>query len=84
VKFQKFLETMSKVIQDTPNIHLPTFKLIIKFFYSFLSNREKEKWLYRVNEITSHTTVQQTINKNLHINKIKALEKELNELKEVK
>lgn len=61
MRFQSFLETMNKAIQEKTEIHLPTFKYIIKSFYFFLSKTEKEKWKYMINVLTSYTNTQESM-----------------------
>lgn len=81
MRFQSFLETMNKAIQEKPEIHLPTFKYIIKSFYFFLSNKEKQKWKYIINVLTSYTNSQETMNESFKRITANNLEKELKRLK---
>jgi len=81
MKIQKFLNTMAEKVQYHPEIHLPTFKLILNSFYSFLSNKQKERWKLTIQILTSFTTVQQTLHQSLNSIKTNELEKQLNKLK---
>ncbi len=81
MKYVKLFNELVDMVQNRPDIHLPTFKLVLNTLFSFFSKTNQDKFKREISILKQFTTIQQTIDENISMNNIKKLSKELNRLK---